>query len=111
MLVALQPAAQRPARLYVGAAFFRSGLTKIADWETTLALFQDEYKVPLLPTHVAAVLGAARGSGSSQWFGSAPADLQPLLQAMLVARGRRLCFPCTGRVRDDATASRTLGAS
>jgi hypothetical protein len=33
--------------------------------------------------HVAAVLGAARGSGSSVWFGSAPADLQPVLQAML----------------------------
>jgi putative oxidoreductase len=56
-LEALQPAAQLAARVYVGAAFFRSGLTKIADWETTSALFQDEYKVPLLPTHVAAVLG------------------------------------------------------
>jgi putative oxidoreductase len=56
-LEALQPAAQLAARVYVGAAFFRSGLTKIADWETTLALFQDEYKVPLLPTDVAAVLG------------------------------------------------------
>src|ERR1019366_10075979 len=32
--------------------------------------------------HVAAGLGAARGSGSSSWFGSAPADLQPLLLAM-----------------------------
>jgi hypothetical protein len=31
-------------------------------------------------------------------------------QAMLVARGRRLCFPCPGRARDDATASRTLRA-
>lgn len=56
-LEALQPTAQLAARVYVGAAFFRSGLTKIADWETTLLLFQDEYKVPLLPTHVAAVLG------------------------------------------------------
>lgn len=36
--------------------------------------------------HVAAVLGAARGSGSSVWFGSAPQDLQPVRQAMLVAR-------------------------
>ncbi len=56
-LEALQPAAQLAARLYVGAAFFRSGLTKIADWETTLALFQDEYKVPLLPPPLAAVMG------------------------------------------------------
>lgn len=29
--------------------------------------------------------------------------------AMLVARGRRLAFPCPGRARDDATASRAIG--
>ncbi|WP_430417965.1 DoxX family protein [Methylibium petroleiphilum] len=57
VLEALQPAAQLAARVYVGAVFFRSGLTKIADWDTTLALFQDEYKVPLLPPHLAAILG------------------------------------------------------
>ena len=56
-LEALQPLALLAARLYVGAAFFRSGLTKIADWDTTLALFQDEYKVPLLPPHIAALMG------------------------------------------------------
>ena len=32
-------------------------------------------------------------------------------QAMLVARGRRLCFPCAGRARDDATASRIRRAN
>lgn len=53
----LQAPAQLAARIFVGMAFFRSGLTKIADWETTLALFADEYHVPLLPTHVAAVAG------------------------------------------------------
>ena len=31
-------------------------------------------------------------------------------RAMLVARGRQLCFPCPGRVRDDATATRILHA-
>ncbi len=31
-------------------------------------------------------------------------------EAMLVARGRRLCFPCSGRAGDDATASRALAA-
>lgn len=56
-LDALQPAAQLAARLYVGAAFFRSGLTKLADWETTLLLFENEYAVPLLPYELAAVLG------------------------------------------------------
>jgi hypothetical protein len=37
-LTALQAPATLAARLFVAAVFFRSGLTKIADWETTLAL-------------------------------------------------------------------------
>ncbi len=53
----LQPLAQLAARVYVAHAFFLSGLTKLRDWETTLALFQDEYHVPLLPPDVAAVAG------------------------------------------------------
>lgn len=53
----LQPVAQLAARIYVGLVFFRSGLTKIHDWDTTLALFQDEYKVPLLNPTVAAWAG------------------------------------------------------
>jgi putative oxidoreductase len=57
LLGALQAPASLAARLFVGMAFFRSGLTKIADWDTTLALFADEYHVPLLPTDVAAVAG------------------------------------------------------
>ncbi len=44
-------------RLYVGWQFFKSGLTKINDWSTTLALFRDEYTVPLLPPEVAALMG------------------------------------------------------
>ncbi|MBA2721649.1 MAG: DoxX family membrane protein, partial [Methylibium sp.] len=56
-LEALQPAALLAARVYIGAAFFRSGLTKLADWETTLLLFENEYAVPLLPHELAAVLG------------------------------------------------------
>jgi putative oxidoreductase len=58
-LEALQPAAQLAARLYVAQAFFLSGLTKLRDWETTLALFSDEYQVPLLSPAVAAVAGTA----------------------------------------------------
>ncbi len=57
VLTHLQAPATLAARIFVGMAFFRSGLTKIADWETTLALFADEYHVPLLPTPVAAVAG------------------------------------------------------
>lgn len=52
-----QPLAQLAARLYVAQVFFASGLTKLRDWDTTLALFEDEYHVPLLPTEWAAVLG------------------------------------------------------
>ena len=53
----LQPLAALLARLYVAQVFFLAGLTKLRDWETTLFLFTDEYKVPLLPPAVAAVLG------------------------------------------------------
>jgi len=56
-LETLQPLAQLAARFYVAQAFFLSGLTKIRDWETTLALFNDEYKVPLLSPTVAAFAG------------------------------------------------------
>jgi putative oxidoreductase len=34
-------------------------LTKVRHWETTLALFEDEYQVPLLSPALAAVLGTA----------------------------------------------------
>jgi ribosomal protein L18 len=60
--------------------------------------------------HVAAVLGAARGSGAAIWFGSAPQELQPLLLAMLVAR---VIAPAsklaTHRLLHDDTASCSLG--
>ena len=56
-LEALQPLAQLGARFYVAQAFFLSGLTKIHDWDTTLALFNDEYKVPLLSPTLAAFAG------------------------------------------------------
>ena len=46
-------------RLYVARVFFLSGLTKVRDWSSTVALFTDEYHVPLLSPAVAAALGAA----------------------------------------------------
>ena len=45
------------ARLYVANVFFKAGLTKISDWETTLFLFEEEYHVPFLPFELAAYLG------------------------------------------------------
>ena len=54
---ALQPLAQLAARLFVAKVFFLAGLTKLRDWETTLLLFTEEYRVPLLPPEAAAWLG------------------------------------------------------
>jgi putative oxidoreductase len=45
------------ARAHVAWAFWASGLTKLRDWDTTLALFENEYAVPLLNPTVAAWLG------------------------------------------------------
>jgi len=58
-LEALQPGAQLVARLFVAQAFFASGLTKLRDWDITLALFADEYQVPLLSPDAAAFMGTA----------------------------------------------------
>jgi len=52
-------------RLAVGAVFMKAGLTKIASWETTVALFRDEYKVPVLPPEIAAAMGTTFELGCS----------------------------------------------
>lgn len=41
-------------RLFIASVFFKAGLTKIEDWDTTLFLFTEEYSVPLLPPALAA---------------------------------------------------------
>jgi putative oxidoreductase len=53
----LAPLLDLGLRLYVATIFFKSGLTKIASWDTTLALFENEYAVPLLSPQWAALLG------------------------------------------------------
>lgn len=53
------PVVDLAARIYVGLDFFRSGLTKIDSWDTTLTLFEYEYAVPVLPVNVAAVMATA----------------------------------------------------
>lgn len=58
-LDALQPAAALLARLYLAQVFFLSGLTKLRDWDITVSLFTDEYKVPLLSPATAALMGTA----------------------------------------------------
>lgn len=59
LLDRLQPLLLLGFRLYVAQVFFMSGLTKTRDWSSTVALFTDEYHVPLLSPPVAAALGAA----------------------------------------------------
>jgi putative oxidoreductase len=59
LLGKLQPLLLLGFRLYVARVFFMSGLTKTHDWSVTLALFTDEYHVPVLPPAFAAALGTA----------------------------------------------------
>lgn len=54
-----QPLAALVARAYVAWVFFASGLTKLRDWDTTVFLFTEEYRVPLLSPTAAAISGTA----------------------------------------------------
>ena len=47
-----------PLRLAVATVFWNSAMTKLANWDTAVALFVDEYKVPSLPPEVAAYIAA-----------------------------------------------------
>jgi putative oxidoreductase len=57
LLDKLQPLALLAARLYVTEVFWKSGWLKVQSWSSTLDLFREEYRVPLLPPDVAAVVG------------------------------------------------------
>jgi putative oxidoreductase len=57
LLNLLQPLFALGTRLWVGLQFWKSGLTKIQSWDTTLYLFREEYHVPVLPPELAAVAG------------------------------------------------------
>lgn len=50
------PAFDLGVRLLLANVFFKSGLTKIKTWDSTLYLFEDVYQVPLLPPEIAAWL-------------------------------------------------------
>ncbi len=51
------PLADLALRLWVAHVFWKSGLTKIQSFETTVFLFTHEYHVPLLSPQIAATLG------------------------------------------------------
>ena len=48
-----------PLRLAVATIFWNSAMTKLANWDSTISLFTDEYKVPLLRPETAAYLATA----------------------------------------------------
>ena len=52
-------------RLAIAGVFLRAGLLKLQSWESTLALFRDEYRVPVLPPEIAAVMAASVEVGCS----------------------------------------------
>lgn len=51
--------AQILLRFGVGLVFWRSAQSKLANWDTTLLLFREEYRVPLLPPELAAYSATA----------------------------------------------------
>ncbi len=61
----LSPVLDLGLRLYLANVFFKSGLTKVSNWNSTLYLFNDVYHVPLLSPEVAATMAACAELGLS----------------------------------------------
>ena len=59
----LAPALDLGLRLFVANVFFKSGMTKIKTWDSTLYLFSDVYQVPLLDPEIAAWLATSAELG------------------------------------------------
>src|SRR5713101_3630992 len=66
-------------RLAIASVFLPAGLLKLASWESTIALFQDEYKVPLLPPVIAAVMATTFALACSSFL---IAELGPRLATL-----------------------------
>ena len=56
-LDSMQPLIDFGIRLWVANVFWTSGVESVKDWEMTIDLFANEFHVPLLSPHAAAVLG------------------------------------------------------
>ena len=61
----LAPAFDLGLRLFLANVFFKSGLTKIKNWDSTIYLFTDVYQVPVLPPEAAAWLATSGELGLS----------------------------------------------
>lgn len=63
LLDKLQPLFALAIRLYIARVFMVSGWLKLSRWDSTLALFENEYHVPVLSPHLAAIFGTAAELG------------------------------------------------
>jgi putative oxidoreductase len=52
-------------RLAIASVFLKAGWNKLASWELTVQLFADEYKVPVLPPDLAAMMATGTEIGCS----------------------------------------------
>lgn len=46
-------------RIAVATVFWNSAMTKLANWNTAVELFREEYKVPILPPEIAAYMAVS----------------------------------------------------
>lgn len=53
----LAPLGNLTLRLWVANVFFKSGMLKLGNWDSTMYLFENEYHVPLLSPNIAALMG------------------------------------------------------
>ena len=52
-------------RLGVASVFLKAGVIKVSSWETTMGLFREEYRLPVLPPEIAAMLATVFELGCS----------------------------------------------
>jgi putative oxidoreductase len=48
-----------PLRFAVATVFWNSAVAKLANWDTTLSLFTDEYQLPFIPPEIAAYVATS----------------------------------------------------
>ncbi|MGA7803701.1 DoxX family protein [Bradyrhizobium sp.] len=48
-----------PLRFAIATVFWNSAMTKLANWDTALSLFSDEYQLPLIPPEIAASIAVS----------------------------------------------------
>ena len=87
----LAPLADLLVRLALFLVFFLPGMAKLHDWPGTLALFQHEYQVPVLPYALAAMIAATDELVASVLvligLGARLAALPLLAQALVIQYG------------------------